>query len=117
MISSSSTSSAIGTASISGVPGFASTSSTAIPSDSSPICISVSERIIPFDSIPLSFAFFSLSPVGSTAPGRATATVWPAATLGAPQTIVRISSPVSTSQTRSLSASGWSATASTRPTT
>ena len=53
-----------------------------------------------------------------TAPGSATATVWPAATLGAPQTIVRgSSSPTSTSQTRSRSAFGCCSALSTRPTT
>ena len=60
----------------------------------------------------------SFSPPGITAPGRATATVWPAATFGAPQTIVRgPSAPTSTSQTRSRSASGCGSTPSTRPTT
>ena len=40
-------------------------------------------------------------PSGITAPGRATATVWPAATFGAPQTICAGSpSPTSTVQTR-----------------
>ena len=38
---------------------------------------------------PRSFALPSLVPSGITAPGRATGTVWPAATFGAPQTIVR----------------------------
>ena len=49
---------------------------------------SSSARIIPLDSTPRSLAFFSLVPSGMTEPGRATATVWPAATFGAPQTIV-----------------------------
>ena len=52
------------------------------------------------------------------APGSATATVWPASTLGAPQTIVRGSpSPVSTVQTLSRSASGCCSRLSTLPTT
>ena len=73
---------------------------------------------MPSDSTPRSFAFFSFWPPGSTAPGSATGTSWPAATFGAPQTIRRsLSSPASTSQMRSLSASGWSSTESTRPTT
>ena len=58
-----------------------------IPACSVPIASSSSARIIPFDSRPRSLAFFSLVPSGMTAPGLATATVWPAATLGAPQTI------------------------------
>ena len=42
-----------------------------------------------------------------TAPGRATATVWPAATFGAPQTICDgVAPPMSTMQTLSRSASG-----------
>ena len=59
-----------------------------IPSWSSPIPTSSSARIIPLDFTPRSFASPSFVPSGITAPGRATATVWPAATLGAPQTIV-----------------------------
>jgi hypothetical protein len=39
------------------------------------------------DSTPRSLAFLSFVPSGMTAPGPATATVWPAATFGAPQTI------------------------------
>src|SRR5262249_41091606 len=53
--------------------------------------------------------------------GRATATVWPASTLGAPQTIVAgpsaLASPRSTSHTRRRSARGWGLVSSTRPTT
>ena len=49
---------------------------------------SSSARIIPLDLTPRSFASPSVEPSGITAPGSATATVWPAATLGAPQTIV-----------------------------
>ncbi len=88
-----------------------------IPAPSAPTSISVSERIIPFDSTPRSFALPSLVPSGITAPGRATATVWPAATLGAPQTIVCGPSPASTSVTRRRSASGCCSAESTRPTT
>jgi hypothetical protein len=42
---------------------------------------------MPFDSTPLSLAVPSVVPSGITAPGFATATVCPAATFGAPQTI------------------------------
>ena len=49
---------------------------------------SSSARIIPLDSTPRSFALPSFVPSGMSAPGRATATIWPAATFGAPQTIV-----------------------------
>jgi hypothetical protein len=72
---------------------------------------------MPSDSTPRSLALPSLVPSGITAPGRATGTVWPAATLGAPQTIVRLPSPASTSQTLSLSASGCFSTERTLPTT
>src|SRR5687768_17946030 len=52
------------------------------------------------------------------APGSATATVWPASTFGAPQTIVRDSpSPASTVVTRRRSASGCCSAVSTLPTT
>ena len=64
-------------------------SSTMIPSWSVPIATSSSARIIPSDATPRSLAALSCVPSGMTAPGRATATVWPAATFGAPQTIVR----------------------------
>ena len=106
--SSSSTGSASGSTSASGVPGAGSSSSTRMPSASSPSSSSETERIIPSEATPRSFALRSFSPPGIRAPGRATATVWPAATLGAPQTIVRSPSPspVSTVQTRSRSASG-----------
>ena len=66
-----------------------------------PIPTSSSARIIPLDSTPRSFALPSFVPSGMIAPGRATATVCPAATLGAPHTIVLGSpSPMSTVHTR-----------------
>ncbi len=82
-----------------------------MPSWSSLISSSSAARIIPSEATPRSFALRSFSPPGIRAPGSATATVWPAPTLGAPQTIVRgPSSPTSTVQTRSRSASGcWTA--------
>ena len=55
---------------------------------------------------------------GSTAPGTAQGTRMPAATFGAPQTMVRrVPSPASTSQTDSLSAFGWRSTLRTSATT
>jgi hypothetical protein len=73
---------------------------------------------MPSDSTPLSFALPSLVPPGMTAPGRATATVWPPATFGAPQTICAGSSPpTSTRHTLRRSASGWRPDSSTLPTT
>ena len=60
-----------------------------IPVLSVPSWTSVSEMIIPSDSTPRSFALPSLVPSGITAPGSATITAWPAATFGAPHTIVR----------------------------
>ena len=89
-----------------------------IPSCRVPIPTSSSARIMPSDSTPRSLAFLSLTPPGITAPGRATATVWPSATFGAPQTICAVSpSPSATMQTVSRSASGWRSALSTRPTT
>ena len=61
-----------------------------MPSASPPTSSSETERIIPSEATPRSFALRSFSPPGIRAPGRATATVWPAATLGAPQTIVAL---------------------------
>ena len=88
-----------------------------MPSASPPTSSSETERIIPSEATPRSFALRSFSPPGIRAPGWATATVWPAATLGAPQTIVRSPSPVSTVQTRSRSALGCCSALSTLPTT
>ena len=78
----------------------------------------MAERIIPRLSTPRSFATpRGFSAPGSSAPGSATATVWPAATLGAPQTMVAGSgSPRSTVQTRRRSAFGCCSALSTRPT-
>ena len=118
MIASSSTVVAIGSTSASGVPGVNSSESTMIPSWSWPIETSSSARIIPLDGTPRSFARFRRVPSGITAPGSATPTVWPAATFGAPQTIVDTSpSPTATWQTLRRSASGCCSRSSTRPTT
>ena len=89
-----------------------------IPSASSPISSSAAERIIPEEVTPRSLASPSSTPPGIVAPGSATATVWPASTFGAPQTIVRGSeSPVSTVQTLSRSAFGCGSRVSTLPIT
>ena len=73
---------------------------------------------MPDEGTPRSFAALIFIPPGSTAPGRLTPTVWPAATLGAPQTMVRgVSSSTSTVHTESLSASGCFSQVSTLPTT
>ncbi len=77
-----------------------------IPQCSPPMPTSSSARIIPLDGWPRSFAAFRRVPSGITAPGVATATVWPAATFDAPQTICDGPVPVSTWQTDSRSASG-----------
>ena len=87
-----------------------------IPWLSEPSWTSVSDRIIPSDSTPRSFALPRRVPSGSTAPGSATITAWPAATLGAPHTIVRSSDPLSrTVHTLRRSASGCCDTSSTSP--
>ncbi len=52
--------------------------------------------------MPRSLASPSFWPPGMIAPGSATATVWPAATLGAPQTIVRGSPPLPSSTVQTL---------------
>jgi len=119
VISSTSTSVEIGITSASGMPGVRwSSSSTRIPAWSVPIASSSSARIIPFDSIPRSLALRSVVPSGITAPGVATATVWPAATLGAPHTICDGDPvPMSTRHTLSRSASGCLPASSTLPTT
>ena len=89
-----------------------------IPSASSPISSSEAERIIPEEVTPRSSASPSSTPPGIVAPGSATATVWPAATFGAPQTIVRGSaSPLSTVQTLSRSALGCGSQLRTFPIT
>src|SRR5579875_3765139 len=133
VISSSSTCPAIAKTAASGVPGSGAApsrsepassdrSSTRMPSDSASKPSSAAERIIPVDCTPRSRALRSLVPSGSTAPGSATATSCPSATLGAPQTIcARPSSPCSTPprstrQTERRSASGWRSTERTRPT-
>ena len=115
--SSSRTGSAIGRSSAAGVPGAGPSPSTRIPSWPSPSSSSFSEQIIPLDSTPRSFACLIFIPPGITAPGRATTTVCPAATFGAPQTIVRAPSPASTWQTFSRSASGCFETSCTFPIT
>ena len=48
---------------------------------------SVEEQIIPQDSTSRNFAFLILRPPGNSAPIKATATICPAATFLAPQTI------------------------------
>ena len=88
-----------------------------MPSWSSDRFSSASEQIIPKDSTPRIFAFLISIPPGSAAPTRATGTIWPAATFGAPQMICRDSPPTSTAQRESRSALGWRSTRSTRPVT
>src|SRR3954468_20235026 len=124
VISSSRTAVLIGRTLCSGAPAsscapFSSRSSrTMIPGSSVPMASSSSASIMPSDSTPRSFALPSFVPPGITAPGRATATVWPAATFGAPQTIWAVCPPpTSTLQTLRRSASGWRPCSSTLPTT
>ena len=74
----------------SSAPLVSSSSRTMIPACSVPIASSSSARIMPSDSTPRSFARPSAVPPGITAPGRATATVWPPATFGAPHTICAV---------------------------
>src|SRR3954454_12415784 len=108
----------MGRTSASGVPGARSSGRTMMPSWSVPMATSSSARIIPSETWPRSLARLSLVPSGMTAPGEATATICPAATLGAPQTMWAGSppSPTSTVHTLRRSASGWRSAVSTRPT-
>ena len=118
MTSISSTGSPSGSSSASGVPGgepVVEDDDPVVPPR--PISSSAAERIIPSEGTPRSFALRIFIPPGIVAPGRTTATVWPASTLGAPQTIVRSPSPVSTLQTLSRSALGCCSRSSTLPTT
>ena len=57
---------------------------------------STDEQIMPFDSIPRSFALFISRPLGIMAPDSATGTNCPASTFFAPQTICSVSPPTST---------------------
>src|ERR1700691_4866227 len=133
VISSSNTSVEMASTSANGVPGAnrseiegisdrpasrISSSSTMMPLWSLSISSSSAARIMPLDGTPRSLAALILVPSGIRAPGRATATVCPAATFGAPQTIPADSPcPTSPVHTFSLSASGCGSAVSTRPTT
>ncbi len=116
--STSSTRSAMGKWSMSSSPTCHSSGSSMVPALLAARPSSASERIIPEDGTPRSLASLMRVPSGSTPPGSTTATVWPAATFGAPHTMVRgAASPTSTVHTDSLSASGWRPHSSTFPTT
>ena len=65
-----------------------------------------SEQSIPKDFIPRTFDALIFVPSGIMVPTGAKAVMSPSRTFGAPQTIVSVSSPVSTSQRWSLSALG-----------
>ena len=99
------------------VPVVRSSLRTIIPSWLSLSPSSSSAQIIPRDSTPRILAFLICMPLGSVQPGSATATVCPAATLGAPQTMVLTSVPTSTSQTVRRSAFSWGWQELTRPIT
>ena len=96
------------------VPGLIS-GNTIIPSPSPPAPISAALQIIPADNSPRISRDF-ITPPPTTAPGGATTTCCPSATFGAPQTMF-VFSPVSTSQTRSLSALECARTEHTFPAT
>ena len=73
---------------------------------------------MPSEVSPRIFDFLILSPPGSSAPTSASGTFIPAFTFGAPHTTLSgAPSPASTTQSESLSASGWRWTSSTWPTT
>ena len=100
-----------------GVPTGKSSSSTKMPSWLSPNPSSSSAQSMPSDATPRILAFLICRPPGSVVPGRATATACPAATLGAPQTMVLIPVPTSTWQTVKRSAFSCGLQALTRPMT
>ena len=75
------------------------------------------EQIIPLESTPRNLASLITIPLGITAPTLATTTFCSAATLGAPQTICKVSLPTLTFKTLNLSASGCFSLVSTYPTT
>ena len=85
-----------------GVPLASLVSNTKIPSCEVPIPISSSAQIIPSEGWPYTFRFSMVnkalpSASNKVVPGVATITFWPAATLAAPQTMVKISdNPAST---------------------
>ena len=100
------------------VPGGASVCSSSKPPWSSEIPSSRAEHNMPWLSTPRMREVRISSPPGNTAPGSAQGTRTPAETLGAPQTMRSVEPvPASTSQTRSLSASGCGSTALTTATT
>ena len=100
------------------IPAGASSANSMMPLLSSARPSSEPEHSMPNDSTPRSLAFLSLVPSGSRPPTRAKAEVSPSRALGAPHTTCTVSaSPASTSQTRSLSASGCGATLAILPTT
>ena len=89
-----------------------------MPSCSTPNPSSRAEHNMPFDSRPRSFARLMTIPPGNSAPTRATATLRPARTLGAPQTICRRLVPsIVTWHSDNFSAFGWRPHSSTSPTT
>ncbi len=115
--STSSTSSARGSTSASGVPGSVPSASSMMPAWSWPRSTSSSARIIPSDVSPRTLRRSSVTPFGSTAPGSATATVAPAPKFQAPQTIERGSpSPTSTCVNCNRSAFGCLTASRTVPT-
>ncbi len=99
------------------VPTGASAASSIRPLSSPPTCNSVSEQSMPLDSTPRSLAFLILKSPGNWAPIMAKGIFRPGRTFGAPQTTWKVSWPLLTWQTLSLSASGCCAVSSTSPTT
>ncbi|MNF86509.1 hypothetical protein D3C84_689480 [compost metagenome] len=98
-------------------PTGASAASSIRPSWSSLICSSEAEQSMPLDSTPRSLAFLILKSPESSAPIMAKGIFRPGRTLGAPHTTWKVSLPLLTWQTRSLSASGCCSVLSTSPTT
>ena len=100
------------------MPTGASSDSSIRPSVLSTIPSSFAEHNMPKEGTPRSLAFFILKLPGNTAPTTATGILKSWRTFDAPQTIDSNSSPFTLIwQQRNLSASGWSSTDTTWPTT
>lgn len=101
------------------LPTIASSGKTKIPFSDGALgtASSRAEQSMPNESTPLKFPSFISIPEGITAPIFATTTFCPASTLGAPQTICKVSSPTFTEQILNLSAFGCFSFVATKPTT
>src|SRR5690606_30398065 len=99
------------------MPTGASAANSSRPLWSSLVFSSAAEHSMPKDSTPRSLAFLILKSSPSSAPTMAKGTLMPGRALGAPHTTWKVSLPLLTWQTRSLSASGCCSALRISPTT